>query len=156
MYRIAIALLILITSGSALAATKPTDAMNIPQFLAHQEQLRDDVERSTKFAHLDNESKRRLFGSQDVLFTVLRDKSSIDELSDDERLEVFNAQNVIAAVLSDAEEDRPLCKNAPRLGSHMRNLDCWSKRERELQRGVVQNELRRTRVCTGEFGCPRD
>ena len=153
MHRIALALLILVASGGALAAPASTDAMNIPQFLAHQDRLREDLAAASRFAHLDNESKRRIYASQDVLFTLLRDRSSIDELSDDERLQVFDAQNVIAAVLADAEDDRPLCRNAPRLGSHLKNIDCWSKRERELQTEVVQHELKRTRTCVGEPGC---
>jgi hypothetical protein len=146
-------LLILVATGSALAASAPTAAMNIPKFLAHQEQLRADLAESPRFEHMDNESKRRIYASQEVLFTVLRDKASIGDLSDDERLQVFDAQNAIAAVLTDAEEDRPLCKNAPRLGSHMKNLDCWSKRERALQREVTQHELMRTRTCVNEPGC---
>ena len=156
MPRIVTTLLLLVASGVALAAGAPKVEMSVPQFLAHQERLRDDLADSKRFAHLDNESKRRIYDSQDVLFAVLRDKRSIAELSDDERLQVFDAQNVIAAVLTDAEEDRPICKNAPRLGSHLRNLDCWSKRERDFQREVVQHQLRRERICTSEFGCPRD
>jgi hypothetical protein len=102
---------------------------------------------------MDNESKQRIYDSQDVLFALLRDRTSIDELNDDERLQVFNAQNTIAAVLTNAEDDRPLCQNSPRLGSHLHNIDCWSARERRLQKEVTQHELMRTRICVNEPGC---
>jgi hypothetical protein len=155
MTRIVAFLLLLALSGILFAGNTPNAAMNIPQFLAHQERLRQDLQESSKFAHLDNQSKQRIYDSQEVLFTLLRDKNSIGELSDDERLQVFNAQNVIAAVLDDAEADRPICVQAPRLGSHLHNIDCWSKREREAQRDSARHKLIETRPCANEPGCTK-
>jgi hypothetical protein len=155
MIRLVTLLFLLALTGTASAASNANTAMNISQFLAHQERLREDLAESSKFAHLDNQSKQRIYDSQDVLFALLRDRNSIGELSDDERLQVFNAQNVIAAVLDDAEADRPICVQAPRLGSHLHNIDCWSKREREAQRDSARHKLIETRPCANEPGCTK-
>ena len=155
MYRTAATLLILCASTVAMAASTAKDAanaMNIPAFLAHQAQLRDDLA-STKFSNMDNESKQRILTAQDVLFEVLPGKRSIDELSDEERLRVFDAQNVIAAVLDDAEADRPICENTPRLGSHLHNVECWSKRERDMERSNRKLELLRNQPCGEGANC---
>jgi len=155
MFRTAAALLILCASTVALAAGTAKDAskaMSIPAFLAHQEQLRDELATS-KFAHLDNQSRQRIVSAQDVLFAVLPGKRTVDELNDDQRLQVFNAQNEIAAVLDDAELDRPICANSPRLGSHMHNIDCWSKRERDTERENRHLELLRNQPCGDSALC---
>ena len=155
MLRIATMLLIVCTSGVALAAstaTVPLKAVDIPAFLAHQEQLRDDLA-GAKFAHLDNQSKDRIRAAQDALFEVLAGKRTVDELDDGERRRVFDAQNEIAAVLDDAEADRPICANAPRLGSRLHNVECWSKRERELERSNRNLELLRNQPCGDSQNC---
>jgi len=156
MIRIALALLILVASGGVLAAPASTDAMNIPQFLVHQDCLREDLAGSSRFAHLDNESKRRIYDSQDVLFALLRERRSVDELSDAERLQVFDAQNQIAAVLADAEADRPICENTPRLGSHMHNIDCWSKRQRQAKVDQYRTMMLQEKRCGDSFKCKGD
>ena len=111
---------------------------------------------SSRFAHLDNESKRRIYDSQDVLFALLRERRSVDELSDAERLQVFDAQNQIAAVLADAEADRPICENTPRLGSHMHNIDCWSKRQRQAKVDQYRTMMLQEKRCGDSFKCKGD
>jgi len=150
-------LLALACAGAALAGASETFVKgsletSIPDFLQRQDFLRQDLQASTKFAHVDNESKQRIYAAQDVLFRILGDKQSIDELSEQERLEAYNAQNEIAAVLTDAELDRPICQNRPRLGSHLGEVTCVSRRAIEQGHDVVKRRLLEPIPCYVDKG----
>lgn len=145
----ALALIGLLACGNALADSQaqPIVIKDIAKFLDYQRDLRGDMQDGSKFKHVDGSSKRRVFAAQDTLFSLLQGKRSIDELQDDQRIAVYNAQAEIAAVLTDAELDRPVCKRERPIGSNMMKTICITKREsREIQERQRANNLR-TRAC---------
>lgn len=151
----ALALVFALSAPFAAAASDtppPVVIKDIPKFLKHQEALRDDMEKK-KFAHVDAESKRHLFAAQDQLFNVLRGKTSIDQLNNDELVLVYNAQNEIAAILQNAEDDRPICERSERLGSHFNTTNCMSKRQREAQRQETKLRLQDPSTCQDRSTC---
>ena len=151
MFRVVLtALLAVLVSGVAFAATdKAVIEKSIPDFLQRQQYLRNDLEKTSKFSHIDNQSKQKIYAAQDVLFTVLKDKQSIDQLSDDEKVKVYNAQTEIAAVMSNAEVDRPICQNRPKMGSHLQQIECVSQRQRESERQQWNTKLLDRGACSG-------
>ena len=139
----------LLCCGNALAdnLAQPIVVKDVAKFLDYQRDLRVDMQGKSKFKHVDESSKRRLFAAQDTLFAVLKDKQSINELDDEQRIAVYNAQAEITAVLTDAELDRPVCKREKPIGSNMMKTICITKREsREMQERQKANGLR-TRAC---------
>ena len=141
----------LLCCGNALAdnQAQPIVVKDVAKFLDYQRDLRGDMQRGSKFKHVDGSSKRRVFAAQDQLFALLQGKNSIDELKDDQRVAVYNAQAEITAVLTDAELDRPVCKREKPIGSNMMKTVCITKRDRqEIQERQKSNGLR-TRACTG-------
>src|SRR6187549_4175715 len=115
MFRVvAAALLALLVSGIVSAASdKAVIEKSVPDFLAKQQLLRKDLKETKKFSHIDNSSKERIYVAQDTLFQLLHGKQTVDELNDDEKLKVYNAQIEIAAVMENAEADKPICENKP-------------------------------------------
>ena len=144
----------LLCCGNALADSQaqPIVVKDIAKFLDYQRDLRGDMQGNSKFKHVDESSKRRLFAAQDTLFSVLKDKHSIDELDDDQRIAVYNAQAEITAVLTDAELDRPMCKREKPIGSNMMKTICITKRDRQEMQERQKSHNLRTRACDNGEG----
>ena len=141
---------------AADAGEKPAEAVvvkDIPMFVEHQLALRADLEGdSKKFAHIKASSKRDLYRSQDRMLEILKGKQTIDDLNADERVTVYNLENEIAAILKDADDDRPICERTARVGSHFKDVDCRTKHERDLDRSVARQELLFPRTCDPRKG----
>ena len=151
MFRVVVvALLALLVSGIAFAASdKAVIEKSVPDFLARQQMLRKDLKETKKFSHIDNQSKERIYVAQDTLFQVLHGKQTVDELNDDEKLKVYNAQTEIAAVMENAEADKPICENKPKMGSRLANIECTSMRQRSSERQQWQTKLLERGACAG-------
>ena len=150
-YLFCLALLVAGPLASAADAPAPQVIRDIPAFLDHQRDLRAELG-TRRYRHLDDDAKSRLRSAQDTLFTLLDGKRTTDELSGDDLIAVFNAQTTVAAVLEDAELDRPLCRRERLIGSNRMQTVCETKRERR-DRGEHARELRLTpRGCDGGGG----
>ena len=144
------ALLALIVCGVAFAGTdKAVIEKSIPDFLQKQQLLRKELQETRKFSHIDNQSKQKIYDAQDVLISVLQGKQSVDQLSNDEKLKVDNAQNQIAAVMEDAEADKPVCQNKPKMGSRLQQIECVSMRQRTAERQQWNTKLLERGACSG-------
>jgi len=61
------------------------------------------------------------FSEMDGLFAR---SGSVAQMNDDQKTELFNAQEVINSILTERDRDRLSCKNAPIIGSHIRSQTC--------------------------------
>jgi hypothetical protein len=151
MNRKILALFAVLAFATSAAADNATQApaiviKDVARFLDYQRDVRDDVE-SSKFKHMDESSKERLFAAQDEIFGLLKGRKSIDELSHEQQIELYNAQNLVAGILTDAELDRPVCKREKRVGSNMATTVCTTKRQMGLHKDDMQRALHAPRAC---------
>jgi hypothetical protein len=141
----------LLASGAAAAdnhPAKPVVIKDVAGFLDHQRQLRDDLG-TRKFRHLGASQRRELLDAQEKVFALLEGKRSIEQLSHEQQIELYNAQHVIASIVSDAELDRPICKREKRIGSNRSETVCTTKRSLAAQRSEVDRVLKGPRNCGG-------
>lgn len=147
----AIALAALLASGIALAddnAPAPLVIRDVAKFLDYQRDLRDDLE-SSKFRHLRESKRREAFEAQDQIFALLRGKRSIEELTHEQQVELYNAQHVVAGIITNAELDRPICKREKRIGSNRSETVCTTKRSLAAQKREVDRIFKGPRNCAG-------
>jgi hypothetical protein len=135
---------------------EPESVADVPTFLQKQAELRDAIQHSKKYAHVKPEAKQKIFAAQAKLETLLKGHKTVDELAQDDKIEVFNAQTEIVAQLDDAEPDRVICSNEAKTGSHLSSVSCMTKRDRDEQRENVrklyQNGVKSgciNRACAG-------
>ena len=149
-FRIAALAIALLSSGIAVADNTSSAVVidDVPKFLDYQRDLRDDL-KSPKFRHIGNTSRRKLIEAQDELFALLQGKRSIEELTHDQKVAVYNAQHLIAGIVTDAELDRPICKREKRVGSNMAQTVCTTKRHQQEHYDELQRSLRAPRNCRG-------
>ena len=148
MFRSALLVLVFVLIAGAASAAQPTVEKNIPDFLARQQLLRQDlVSGAPKFSYIDNQTKEKVYAAQDVMFRILKDKKSTDDLNQQERVQVYNAQSEVAAILDNALAERPICENKPKLGSHLHQVECVSRRERDELHDRWQTKLLENHAC---------
>ena len=142
------AMLLFATAVSADNAQQAPSVVikDVAKFLDYQRDVRDDV-KSSKFKHMDESSKEKLLAAQDEIFGLLKGKKSIDELTHEQQVELYNAQNLVAGILTDAELDRPVCKREKRVGSNMATTVCTTKRQMDEHKDDIQRGLRAPRTC---------
>lgn len=138
---------------SAIAsAAQPAKVLDVATFLEQQRDVREDFQYSKKFEHVDRASKNRLYKAQDEIFRLLDGRGSVDELDTDQRIALYNAQEVVGSVLVDAELDRQVCKREKMVGSHRASLVCMSVREQRRIREEGRDMLMAPRVCDRNCG----
>lgn len=150
------ALAALLFSGTTLAdnqASSPSPIVikDVARFLDYQRDLRADVE-SKKFRHIREAQRRELFKAQEQIFTLLDGKRSIEELSHEQQIELYNAQHLIAGIVTDAELDRPICKREKRVGSNRAETVCTTKRQMDEHKSELHRNMRATKTCDWSQG----
>ncbi len=112
MHRFAFLLALALASFAVGAQQSSQDEriVDIEAFLAQQQEIRADMAGAKKFKHVTDYDKRRLYAAQDQIFTLLTGRTSTDELDSDQLVALYNAQEVVNAVLAEAELDRPICE----------------------------------------------
>jgi hypothetical protein len=125
----------------------PEVVKDVPTFLQKQAALREDIEHSKKYSHVKPEAKQKIFAAQDKLAGLLKGHQTVDELSTNDKVEVFNAQTEILAQLDQAEPDRVICSNESKTGSHLPTVMCTTKRDRDAQRAAIQKMYQSVQGC---------
>ena len=138
-----------LAAGVAQADNAPAPVIeNVATFLDQQRDIRDDLG-SAKLRHIGSSERKRLLAAQDEMFGLLQGKRSIEQLSHDEQVALYNAQHLVAGILTDAELDRPICKREKRVGSNMAQTVCRTKRQMAQHREDLDRNLRGPRNCAG-------
>ena len=142
------ALAALLFSGIALADNTASAVVidNVPKFLDYQRDLRDDLKKP-KFRHIGSTSRKKLLAAQDELFDLLGGKRSVEELTQEQQIKVYNAQHLIAGIMTNAELDRPICKRERRVGSNMAQTVCTTKRQMDEHKNEVQRNMKAPKTC---------
>ena len=140
------AILALALACVAAAAQQAPQAVPIPDvetFLDQQRDIREDMASKRKFKHVSDYDKKQLYAAQDEIFRLLDGRSSTDELDADQLVALYNAQESVNAVLTDAELERPICERETVIGSRLTKTVCLTVRERQdLEQASRQTRLR--------------
>ena len=118
------------------------------KFFRQRVRLEREMRTSEKYAGLTADDFERVKVSLDKMGALLEGVVSIDDMPYDKRVELFNEQETINTVLTQANENnRLICERQQRTGSHMTRTQCISVRDRELARergkDVLRDALRR-------------
>ena len=149
-----VALFMAVSHGEPVAAAgeERLRITDVEEYIDHQHALRREVEQGKRFKHVDGQSKRELYAAQDRIFDLLEGHDSVDELTAQQQVDLYNAQNVVNGVVADAELDREVCRREKHIGSNRVKLVCLSKREWREVYDNTQRDLRAPRTCQPTSG----
>lgn len=106
-----------------------------------------------EFDALSRTEREQLAAAQAEIRGALDGKESMAELDDAGRLTVFNAHEKVLALVNKAEDERLICTQKKRLGSHRHQLECRTVAQIRESREGGKRELLRTRTCDPRTGC---
>lgn len=152
-----LALILLLAAGGAhadLVTAKALEVQNmsVEEFLDWHAGV---AKRATtkEFDALSRTEREQLAAAQAEIRGALDGKTSMAELDDAGRISVFNAHEKVLVLVNKAEDERLICTQKKRLGSHRHQLECRTVAQIRESREGGQRELLRTRTCDPSTGC---
>ena len=117
-------------SGACLAADVGP-ATTVPEILQMQHALRAKLESpSGEYSRFDNAAIRKMEVAQDQIFQMLNGVTSLDQLSEVQKVDLSNALDQVKATLLSQEDNRVICHVEPKLGSHLTERRCETVAQR--------------------------
>jgi hypothetical protein len=114
---------LMLCAGTAAATQVPAQGAAVDEFLAYQSTIRERFEQNLP-RKLSRGEWARLEQAQATLRRHLEGKGGMDELNEDERTAVFNAQEEVAALIRGDESERVICRRERPTGSNIGIRTC--------------------------------
>jgi hypothetical protein len=134
----AAALLLAAISSTALA----TKSLDLEAIRSQQHEIRDSATaRSGRFEDMPLATRTRLLEKQAALLTLLEGKQSADELSEPQRVEVFNTLEWIEATINQQPDERMICRRERTIGSNRLTRVCRTAAEEERMKEEARRRL---------------
>ncbi len=141
------AALALALPGAALAGA---EAVNVEKgsFFEQRAAINEAFAEDRLYSEISDADRRAVIQALDKMEAVLGERS-IDELNQAEKVELFNAQEIVNTKLTQASEDsRIVCRRERVTGSHMRTNVCSTVAERRKMRERGTQVVRDAQVKT--------
>ena len=122
-------------------APEPVKIASIDEFLTHRVLLRAGIQGGSDGDVRAGESDL-VIERQAVLRGVRGGGESVDDLSEEDKIRIWNAQNAINGVLTRSLADTPICRREAVLGSHRQRTVCLTPRQSEKLREDSRESLR--------------
>lgn len=150
-------LLAVLFATPVLAADKAGGApvlnnMSVQDFLKFHSDLAKKLDRK-EYNRVSDKDRDIIANAQATIRQTLAGKSSMDQLSQIDRVTVFNAHERVVAAWDEAEDQRLVCKRVTKIGSHRPETVCKTVAEQEAERTDVRRENMRVRRCVGSEAC---
>ena len=127
-------------TGASLAERAQTNAERISDAEAFLDEIDDAIEaaRAGDYGRLKKGTLVRIEMARNRIGDLLAGHDSALELKPDERIELFNAQEMITAAIRSDDKNREVCKREMVTGSRLPKTECMTVAEREARRRNAQ------------------
>ena len=146
MFAAALFLSLAASSAHAKLSTPETATTPVNVTQGSFEQQRKAIETGLsdgRYAEIRRSDREEVLDALDRMEATLAGVQSIDELSPDARVALFNDQEMVNNVLTKAERDsRIVCSRRHRAGSHFKETSCQTLAERDQRQREDQDALR--------------
>ncbi len=111
--------------------------------------LDQEMQVGGRFAFVTVREREQVEAALADMATILRDKQSTTDLTDDERVRLLNAQERANAILTRRDGERLICERRTRVGTHHRDTVCETYAERMKRLDQTQEAARRANTPRG-------
>jgi len=137
-------------ASGAMAATTPLDLV---QVRAQQQQIRSDVmAKQGRYASMPETTREQLLSRQTQLLQMLDGKKTADDLTQDQRMQAFNALEWIEAAINNDDGERTVCTRERTIGSNRVTRVCRSSAQMKEDRERARDQMEDRPVC-GDASC---
>ena len=134
--------------AAANHATGPQDVRRIElmhDIPAYLDRLNETVMMAKKgeYGRLSRHDKERVEAAQSQITLILRDRTDDSGLTEDQRLEIFNAQELIAGILRADEDNRIVCTHEQVTGTRLTSSECLTVGQRKARAAHAREEVQK-------------
>ena len=141
--------LLLVLPAVALAADAPV-AVDEGSFQAQRQKIEKDLADGETYAEISADDKAAVQQALARMADRLSRAGSVDALPADDKVALFNDQEKVNTILTQAGEDsRMVCERIQKTGSHRRENRCETVAERRRRRDNDQEVLQRNQRVIG-------
>jgi hypothetical protein len=145
MYRGGLLAALVLLAGSAAAADTGTRVEVDNGFMAQRDNILRELGDGKTYSEIDAGDREKVKAALARIATALDRSGGVDQLKEQQKVEVFNDQELVNNILTKAGEDsRLVCKRVKKTGSHMTSNQCMTVAARSRAMEHAQEELRRT------------
>lgn len=132
-----------LTVQAAAPASKQKVSTNASEIVQQQTAIRAQVlSGKGAFKDMDASARNDLLKHQDIVFGLLKDKESTTQLSEADQVRVSNSISSIVAAVTNAEDDRMVCRREKPTGSNRTETICKTVAERRIEREQAADSRR--------------
>lgn len=143
-----LATLAMVGSIDTLAATTASNtdkpALDLSKsFTEQKREIEADLADGKTYSEISSKDRAEVAAAISRISGAIGSASTVEELSEADRIAVFNDQEVINGILTKARRDsRVVCTHEKKVGSHRSTARCLTVAERERAREQSQDALR--------------
>jgi hypothetical protein len=100
-----------------------------------------DMARDGQYGRLTRGELTRITTARDTIARLLEGHDNAMELPPQERIELYNAQELITATINNDDKSRIVCLREARLGSRLSTTECLTVAEREIRRNAAYDSV---------------
>ena len=131
----------LFVASLSLAAATEVAKVDPDSFREHRARIEAAL-KTDAYSELTRTQRLEVLAALDRMERVLSEVTSVQELSDARKAQLFNDQEMVRTVLTKAADDsRMLCRTEQRTGSHRLHSHCSTVGERRRERENSQRML---------------
>jgi len=123
-----------------------TQALNVESpFQEQRQQILADLATGEKYSEISQQEQRDVRSALDRIAQQIDAVGSVGALNDDQRLRVFNDQEVVNTILTRAGEDsRIVCKREKSVSTRLSSTQCLTVAQRRKLREDAQEQMRKS------------
>lgn len=130
---------------AAIAAFGTTD---VRQILSEQREIRQQVEQPLgKYSRFNDQAQGRLRRAQDVIFRILAEDKSLEQLNGEQQAKLLTAVEEVKAILANNDKDKLQCWRERKTGSNMKVTMCETVAQRERTREDARTWRGKPSIC---------
>jgi predicted RNase H-like nuclease len=130
-------------AGSAFADTVVSITTTRTEFETHKAKLIKELD-SDRYSEISPSDKNAVLKALDRIETRMQDVTSSDQLSEKDRVDVMNDQEVINTITTHAEADsRLICERSMATGTHRPATSCMTVVQRKARQKADQDQAQR-------------
>jgi hypothetical protein len=150
MFRAAAFAFALVLAPAVFASQEMAVSVGEGDFARQRAEIEKDLNDGKTYSEISSSDRTKVREALDHISTWLAGVASVDALNGDTRVKIFNEQEVINTILTDARADsRLVCERSKPTGTNRYVNTCQTVAERERRREDDQRRMQRVRTGIG-------
>ena len=110
---------------------KAFNAETAEKFQATAESVRREMDAGGRYQYVKPDERKTVDRALAEMQALFAQSGSVEAMNQGDKVKLFNAQEVVNSILTRRDGDRVICKDKPKLGSHIPTTSCHNYAQEE-------------------------